>query len=90
MPWSKRAVRTSEKRRILLATSEFSADLGPTAISLLPPTTVPSAAVAKQRGQLPQPLAQQPPSSSGKTAPVFLCHYCQYHHQRGIYPDPAL
>jgi len=78
MPWSKSAIWSSEKRRILLATSEFSAESGPAAqpISVLPAvTTAPPAAayaaVAKQRGQLPQlPQVQQPPPSTGKTAPV--------------------
>lgn len=70
--WSKRAIRSSEKRRILLTSVKFSTDTRPTTerVSTVPAVTSPSAvAGAKQRGQQQQ---QQQQPGSGKTPAVSL------------------
>ena len=81
MPWSKRAVRSSEKRRILLTSAEFSADSRPVTERISAPPNLSAlsgaanaAAGAKQRGQ------QQQQPSSVKITPVSFHHCCRHHH----------
>ena len=79
VPWSKRAVRSSEKLRLLLTSVKYSTDSRPVTkdVSAPPALPAPVAAAAattpgaKQRGQ--QQHQQQ--SSPGKTVPVFLDRY---------------